>query len=181
MCTKIKYSFLKETDLYTFFNLREVKVEEYLANPNHKLYTLKTGGFQNHIDMEIDVLEDDILKAVLYLDREWIGNEKNINPFGKDLMKSFLVTLIPPEVNKEFKIFLVESIWNLKGDEDIVICMDKVMKSWENCDITVKKYLDVYRGIKRKTSLEIEDFYLKMENLIHDQKQRLITTLKWTN
>jgi len=183
MCQKISYSEFKGTDFFNFFNLKEVNT---IIDGNKRNLTgiyLKPGGFQEHVDIQLKILHEEILNAVLILDREWIGNEKSINPFGKDIAKSFLAALIPDALNQEFKILLVQSLWNLKGDEDRIMCIDEVIKNWEDASPDVKVFLEVYRNKKDRAVKNFENLTIMMENKKDPftKKNRLYIRLNWSN
>ena len=164
MCQRISYSKLKETDFYTFFNLSEINIS-YQEIPWHsKIILLKPGGFQPFIDISFHTSNDQIFKASLSLDRNWIGDEKSINPFAKDITKSFLMALLPEELNQEFKIMLVQGIWNTKGNQDRVLCIDEVIHSWESSNQDIKKYINVFKGIDVQHETNFEYLRIKMIN-----------------
>ncbi len=161
---------LMETDFYTFFNLYEI----HPVNPLPSFLVFKTGGFQEYITIEIHIDEQkNINGAILILDRDWIGNANSINPFGKDIAKSFIATFIPQPVQGEFRETLLTSLWNMKGTEDTIICIDKVVKIWEDSDIEVKDFLDVYRDIKIEARKVIDGHELIMKN-VNEAKKKLL-------
>lgn len=88
----VNYDELKGSDFYQFFNIKEQKIT------NEGKYTrieVKTGGFREYIDIIFYLNENrEIEKGILLLDRNWIGNEQSINPFGKDIAKSFILAVI---------------------------------------------------------------------------------------
>ncbi|MBN1799953.1 MAG: hypothetical protein JW891_00510 [Candidatus Lokiarchaeota archaeon] len=171
----MKYEALKNTDFFSFFNFQESE----FFNLSFKGICLKPGGFQEYIDLILCLdNEEEIVQAFLYLDREWIGNEASINPFGKDISKSFIDALYPKDLNDEFKPSLITSLWNLKGTKDTIICLDKVIQAWENSDSQVKAFLDAYRGSLKEVSKKNNDnVEIRMKNLIENGKNRLLITI----
>ena len=173
MCQRISYSKLKETDFYTFFNLSENNIS-YQEIPWHsKIIFLKPGGFQQFIDISFHLLNDQILKASLSLDRNWIGDEKSINPFAKDITKSFLMALLPNEPNPEFKIMIVQGIWNTKGSQDRILCIDEVIHSWESSNPEIKKFINVFQGIDVQHESNFEYLSLEMINEFDKNKNSI--------
>ncbi|MFX1276905.1 MAG: hypothetical protein ACFFBP_21055 [Promethearchaeota archaeon] len=135
---------------------------------------LKPGGFQDHIDIEIYIDEHEVInEAILMLDREWIGNFESLNPFGKDIAKSFIDAFLPEIPNDEFRDSLITSLWNMKGAQDVVICIDKVVKRWEEYNLEVRDFLDVYRDMKNEARKVIDDYEIIMGNVKIDNKKLL--------
>ena len=177
MSGNLKYSELKNTDFFNFFNLKEganIEISE-----NSRKISFKPGGFQEFIDISIEIKNDIVNKSYLILDQNWIGNSDTINPFGKDITKSFIATFISPEIKSEFRDSLITSLWNLKGSKDVVICMDKVVKAWEESDIEVKKFLDVYRGFETMARKIMNNIEIMMENIKENNKIRLEITISY--
>lgn len=161
MLSGITYTRLRETDFYSFFNLREIK-REYHENEIISIF-LKPGGFQEFIDIFVQIRRDVIIKAILELDRKWIGDITRLNTFAQDITKSFIGALISDEVG-DFKLLLVQGIWNLKGTQDRIICLDEVVRNWESVNPQIKKILDVYRGIKLSYEISFEKVILSIFN-----------------
>ncbi len=173
MCQRISYSKLKETDFYTFFNLSESNIS-YQEIPRHsKIILLKPGGFQKFIDISFHISNEQICKASLSLDRNWIGDEKSINPFAKDITKSFLMALLPEELDQEFKLMLIQGIWNTKGSQDRILCIDEVIHSWESSNPEVKRFINVFKGIDIQHEINFEWLKLKMINEFDKNKNSI--------
>ena len=161
---------LEKTDFYTFFNLHEIKTAK--SSPNCIIF--KPGGFQEYITIHIIIDEQkNIHGAHLILDREWVGNFETINPFGKDIAKSFIGTFISSKVNSEFRDSLITSLWNMKGTKDVIICIDKVVKGWEYSNIEIKDFLDVYRNSKKEAKKILDGYELIMINIQDGDKKIL--------
>ena len=161
---------LEKTDFYTFFNLREIKPTKSSSDS----IIFKPGGFQEYITIEINIDgQKSIYGAHLFLDREWVGNSESINPFGKDIVKSFIGTFILSKVNHEFRDSLITSLWNMKGTKDTIICIDKVVKGWEDSNIEIKDFLDVYRNLKKETKKTLAGYELIISNVQVDDKKFL--------
>ncbi|MHA1723238.1 MAG: hypothetical protein ACTSXH_00135 [Promethearchaeota archaeon] len=169
---------LKNTDFYSFFNLNEITQENA---PNGRIIKhVKPGGFQEYINLRFWIKEGIIIKAELELDRAWIGNGSHFNLFANDITKSFLGALLPDEL-QEFKIILIQNIWNLRGTEDIIICLDEVLRNWEDAHPKIKNFIDVYRGMKENNEETFENLTLTMMNQVNekDGKNLFFTTIKW--
>ena len=180
MDQQILYSQFKETDFFSFFNLSEIQLNRVGTTGELIKIDLKPGGFQEYIDIILITFNSFILNAVLCLDREWIGNEETINPLSKDITKSFIATLFAEALNQEFKIFLVQSIWNMKGTKERVVCIDEAVHNWEDAIPEVKQFLEVFRGTQERAFQSFGTFSISMRNKIDNNKKlRFFITLDW--
>jgi hypothetical protein len=167
----IDYKKLKESDLFAFFNFSEIgrrKGEKGLA-----MVSFKPGGFQEFIDiaMQMDVAGS-IFSAVLLMDRKWIGNEKTINPFGKDLAKSFIQQMTP-EVDREEIESIVFILWDMIGREDQVIGIRPVDTSYSQGEQGVASVVDVYKGLKKTFTYQMSESIMRIENVVDGGRERL--------
>ncbi len=168
----MKYSNFKNSEFYTFFNISETLSEKFSADLTK--ISLKTGGFQEHIDLYIyRDNNDEIRKVQLYLNRDWIGNTNSINPFGTDIAKSFIDLFLPKEYDPKFKKHLVHYLFNLRGDHQVVIPLHKAFQGFEESSPEIQPFLDVYRNTKKTARKTFKDFVLNMENLIKNDKNLL--------
>ncbi len=178
MAPKISYPQFINSDFYSFFNLEEIDRK----GGEHGVisYYYKPGGFQEYIDLNFIMKNNDILQGILKIDRIWLGDINHLNMFAKDITKSFLELLIPNDL-KEFKLLLIQNIWNMKGNEDRVICWDEVVKCWEDYSPEVKTFLDVYRGISNFSQKVFEDATILMENQPNKEENKIyfITSVYW--
>jgi len=169
----MKYSDFQQSEFYKFFNLMEqssIKVDK-----DQKKFYFKTGGFQEHIDIYLYVNNDNlIIQSELYLDRKWIGNTKSINPFGSDISKSFIDLFLPKDHDKEFKKHLIHYLFNLRGDEQVVIPLHRAFIDFEESVPEIVPFLDVYRNNKNKMNKTTQNYNLIMENITQNQKDRLL-------
>jgi len=177
MSQLISYSKLRLSEFFTFFNLNEIDSER--SSPNIKI--LKPGGFQEYINIEFHLNErGDVVMAILLLDRQWIGNVETINPFGKDIAKSFIDAVVPP-VEKEGEdnivILLVHFLFNMVGTKDKIIPCTQPLYNFENSSRKVKCFLDVYRGLKNSFEIPLKTSTLIIKNIIQKNKSRII--IKW--
>lgn len=173
MLQGISYSKLKKTDFFIFFNLSEIQIFNLNTSQYSKKILLKPGGFQDFIDICFHISNDRIILASLSLDRNWIGNVRSINPFAKDITKSFLMTLLSKQVNEEFKIMLVQGIWNMKGSEDHIYCIDKVIHNWESSNLEVKKFINVFQGVDDQFKKDFGSVSLTMINDFYSSKNSI--------
>ncbi|MFX1410437.1 MAG: hypothetical protein ACFFA6_08790 [Promethearchaeota archaeon] len=171
------YSKLTKSEFFTFFNLYEINNEK--TTPTLK--TLKPGGFQEYIDIEFHINEKgEVIMAILFLDREWIGNVEIINPFGKDIAKSFIDAVVPikeKEGEDNIIVLLIHFLFNMVGTKDKIIPCTEPLYNFENSSPEVKSFLDVYRNLRPSYELHLEGSILKIENLIQKNKSRLM--IKW--
>jgi hypothetical protein len=174
----MKYSNFKNSEFFDFFNIRETLSAKFSSNLTKT--TLKTGGFQEHIDLYIyRDNNDEIKKAQLYLNRDWVGNANSINPFGTDITKSFIDLLLSKEYDPKFKKHFVHYIFNLRGDHQVFIPLHKAFQGFEESSPEIQPFLDVYRNIKKTTRKILKDLILKMENLVKNDKKLLLIEISW--
>ncbi len=164
----MEYSRLKETELFSFFHFTEIGRRPQ-SSGMMEIY-LKPGGFQEFIDvaMKVDRAEG-VHEGVLILDRDWIGGPMTVNPFGKDLAKSFVEAVIHPD-DKEKASAIVSTIWNLSGSKDDVHYIhEKSEKQAEQLETLTS----VYYGTEKCFSLELKKSKLLVENVEDVGRSRL--------
>jgi hypothetical protein len=164
----MEYSKLKETELFSFFHFTETgrKPQSMGMMEIH----LKPGGFQEFIDvaMKVDRAEG-VHEGILLLDRDWIGGPMTVNPFGKDLAKSFVEAIIPAE-DKEKASSVVSTIWSLSGSKDEVNYLSEKEKHHEE---QYEQLANVYYGTEKCFSLELMKSKLVVENVVDVGRSRL--------
>ncbi len=85
---------LQHSELWSWFGVHEVS--RALLPAGGVRIALKPGGFQEHIDLEVELSERETVRlATLTLDRTWIGEDGHVSPFASDITKSFLFTCAP--------------------------------------------------------------------------------------
>lgn len=177
MSQLISYSKLKNSEFFSFFNLSEIESER--SSPTIKI--IKPGGFQDYIDIEYHLnKQGEIIMALLLLDREWIGNVEKINPFGKDIAKSFIDSIVPPkekEGDDNIVVLLVHFLFNMIGTKDQIIPCTEPLYNFENSSPQVKSFLDVYRNLKNSFEIPLKNSKLKIKNIIQKEKKRIM--IKW--
>jgi len=172
------YSNFKKSEFYNFFFISKISSKK--IGVDLIKISLKTGGFQEHIDLYIYIDNNDVIKkAELYLNRDWVGNIESINPFGTDITKSFIDLFLPKEYDPIFKKHLVHYLFNLRGDHQVVIPLHKAFQEFEESSPEIQPFLDVYRNTKKKASKPLKDIVLNMENLITNDKKLLFIEIKW--
>jgi hypothetical protein len=167
--SSIRYSDLKKSDFFQFFNLTEVAINK--TDLSKKFIKLKPGGFQEHIDIEFQLDGDYIIGAKILLDRVWMGNHESINPFGTDIAKSFIVAFTPPR-EKESIRSLVFFLMNLKGDKDILIPCQKPYQYFEKSEPEIVPFLDVYRNQRELSIFPLKDTIFLIKNILQENKPR---------
>lgn len=92
----ITYDELKNSDFWSFFNITETG--SLLQSNNDTLITLRPGG--SYYETELMIILNQkmrLVKGELNVKRSWIvGPPYGLNPFGLDIIRSFIVALIPP-------------------------------------------------------------------------------------
>ena len=114
------------------------------------------------------------------MDREWIGDDKSINLFSKDISKSFIDAVTSSEEkkneNNQVKL-LTHYLFNLKGSRDIIIPLDKLLQDFEESSPKVKAVLDVYRNLNRSVEFSLEYSKFFFENIVQNGRPRLL--IEW--
>jgi len=164
----MEYSRLKETELFSFFHFTEIGRRPQSSGMMEIL--LKPGGFQEFIDVAMRVdRSEGVHEGVLLLDRDWIGGPMTINPFGKDLAKSFVEAVIHPE-DKEKASSVVSSIWDASGSMDEVLYLHG---KGEKREEQYQKLTSVYYGTEKSFSLELIKSKILVENVEDVGRSRL--------
>lgn len=93
----LTYDEFRSSDFWSFFHLSEVEQKP----PDEKgrvLITLKTGGFQSEIDLNVTVnAKKRLVEGQLSVKRGWaIGPPYGLNPLAVDIVRSFIAALVPP-------------------------------------------------------------------------------------
>jgi hypothetical protein len=170
------YSGLRRSELFTFFRLSEHSRTGPSETGIVKVF-LKPGGFQESIDVQ--VLVDNIglvREASLLMDRRWVGDMANVNPFAKDISKTFISVFIPAE-DADLVKDIIHAIWNLKGTNDKVYYVSPSSEEEEFYDYQVLKAQRAYLGEERKFEMVMPSSELVIENYHADGKDRLRLTI----
>ncbi|THA23364.1 hypothetical protein [Streptomyces sp. A1547] len=101
--TRIPYPNLSATEFFGFFNIHETERAETTVR-------LKTGGFQEHVDLTLELdARGRVSEATLLLRREWIAD---LNPFALDIAKSFLFDFVPV-ADREQVAPIADLLWRM--------------------------------------------------------------------
>ncbi|MBN2229671.1 MAG: hypothetical protein JW779_08740 [Candidatus Thorarchaeota archaeon] len=169
----ITYTNIRYTDFYSFFNVSEVSREK--KPDGSSLVRSKPGGFQEFIDIEFMIDRDDYLKeAILWLDRQWIGDENNLNVFAKDIAKSFIHDTIGTGLQDQIEP-IVQMLFNVKGGEDHVITLNgDGPPSVDEVGIPeLRQVILTFAGLESSWSLNLYEAQIHMENVQIDERYRL--------
>lgn len=105
-----------------FFNITES--ERIAQDDGSTVVRFEPGSFQESIDVVLWLDSDGtVFKAALHATREWVGDEKKLNPFAKDLIKSFISQMICPQA-REAVGPLVKTLWEAQGSVDRVMTVE---------------------------------------------------------
>ena len=164
----MEYYKLKESELFSFFHFTETGRRPQSRGMTEIL--LKPGGFQEFIDVSMKVDQrEGVYEGVLLLDREWIGGPMTVNPFGKDLAKSFVEAVTHPE-DKDEACAMVTTIWNVSGSRDQTIYLHEKNEKFEE---QIEKLTNVYLGTEQCYTLELERCKIVIENIEDVGRPRL--------
>ncbi|MEU9287679.1 hypothetical protein AB0D57_23965 [Streptomyces sp. NPDC048275] len=107
--TRVPYADLQNSDFFSFFHVHETAGGRTTEADGTKV-RLKTGGFQEHVDLTLDLdSRGRVSHAALWLRREWMAD---LNPFATDIAKSFLAGFVT-EQSRERVAPIVDLLWNL--------------------------------------------------------------------
>lgn len=96
------YAELQKSEFFSFFNIQEVASRPLGTSTE---ISLKTGGFQEHVDLTVWTnVNQRVSEATLQLRESWvIGPPMGVNPFAVDIARSFLLALAPPQNRGEIQ------------------------------------------------------------------------------
>jgi hypothetical protein len=161
----VSYGTLKKSDFYTFFGVHEVSSTKDALG--RTLKRLKTGGFQDSIDLELTLDDSENVKlARLSLARAWVGNDRTLSPFATDIIASFLEEFCPPADSEQAALF-VQAVRATHGSNYEVIELNKNGPAPGIAPPDVNDFLDVLRGSKTEFASEMEQSRLQATNLAH--------------
>ncbi len=162
-----KYSDFQGSEFVSFFGLQE---SERISNEFTRVI-LEPGGFKEQVYLELKLDDQDNIKlGILELERAWVGNELTINPFAKDICKSFLNELGFPENNIIKDI--IEGLWDLHGTNDEIIYIHPP-KPFKERKPETQEALKVYLGIKPHFELSFPQLKIRFDNVKSDSKDIL--------
>lgn len=168
----------KNSDFWSFFNLREIDTQRL---ENSEKISLKTGGFQSYIDLNIIVNSNGrIIEGELKVNRNWIeGKEKRVveeppilNPFALDIVRSFIITLTPP-LDRPQTVDLIQTLDKARNSEEALKFIDTQPPQ------TIPNIaFFVYLGLVESVNVKLEFCKITMTNTVSDNEQYLQVTAK---
>ncbi|MBD3191839.1 MAG: hypothetical protein GF308_14425 [Candidatus Heimdallarchaeota archaeon] len=175
MATQVLYSAIQQSEFFDFFNCHEIN--SITLSSSLVVKKVKPGGFQEYIDLEFHLKGDEIEKAQLILDRSWIGDQKHVNPFAKDITKSFIATIVPSN-EKHLVESLVEHLFRLKGYKDIVYYIHQ-KEPLPSPSSEILQVVDVFLGNKPSTKFLLARSYFQIENQVQNEESYF--SISWLN
>lgn len=167
----MSYEDLRKTDLFSFFNFSE-SGRRPMSGGMQEIH-LKPGGFPEFIDVKMKVdRSQTVHEGVLYLDRDFIGGPMTVNPFGKDLAKSFIAAVTPP-ADREKADSVVSTIWKIQGSSDKVIPLQPKSPEELVSESRIEQLENVYLGIEDKFEMTFKESCIKIENVVDVGRMRL--------
>ncbi|NWF97093.1 MAG: hypothetical protein HXY34_13205 [Candidatus Thorarchaeota archaeon] len=152
---------LRKCDLFTFFRLSEtgrIKEKDGVTR-----VTCEPGGFQKNIDIEFSVGKGEVIQeATIFLERAWIGNENTVNPFGKDIARSFLADVLPQR-DRELLAKFLAALWQLRGKSDQVISIRSPPPPVTDPDAL--RGISVYLGKESRHEYHLAETAVILENI----------------
>ena len=113
--------FLK-SEFARFFNITES--ERTVQEDGATVVRFEPGAKQESIDLVLWVDSDGkVYKAALHTARDWVGDEKQLNLFAKDLIKSFIAEMVCASGFEASKA-LVKALWDAQGSVDKVVTVN---------------------------------------------------------
>jgi len=167
----MSYEELRKTELFSFFHFSETG-RKAMIDGMQEIH-LKPGGFQEFIDVKMKIDRSErVHQGVLYLDRDWIGSPMTVSPFGKDLAKSFIAAVTPPDDRKKADN-IVSTIWNIQGSSDRVVAIQPQSSMDQLAEPVIEELQHVYLGIEDKFEVKLEKSCIKIENVTDVGRKRL--------
>jgi len=168
----IHFDELKDTDFFSFFNLGAH--EEHPLKDGSVLRRFKPGKFKEFVDIGFTTDPSrEILKATLFIDRAWLGDEKHISPFAKDIAKSFITDMVPRADQGRVKE-LVLRLWHLRGKGDRVRSVGPPPPELRRpLSSNARETLEVFLGWRPVFELSMDSSRLVIGNLKEKGKELL--------
>ncbi len=167
----ILFSDLHQTDFWNFFNIKIINTQE---NEDGFLYGLKTGGFQSEIDLAIKTnLAGALRDCNLYINRNWLlGPPYGINPFGLDIIRSFIgATLSPSDITR------IENILKLFEIGKVQAYLQMFREQKDEGSI-YSEIMKVYFGLLENYHLPFDYSDILFKNIVSENTERLMINTK---
>lgn len=171
----IKYSELKKSEFWSFFGITEQESVE--MEPGKLKKIIKPGGFQEFVDIEFHVNKnDEVVKAVLKLDRSWVGDDKHLNPFAQDISKSF-IDVLTNSADKANMQNLIDIMFKVHGSQDHVISLYSEIKI-DKLKKEIKDVIDTMLGLKESSYIQLSGGTFKFNNIKENENAKFIITFE---
>ena len=168
----VKYSDLKTSDFWNFFGIKEIESKK--INDKYSKKLIKPGAFQEYIDIEFNLNNlEEIERALLKLNRVWIGNYKNINPFANDIIKSFIYELTPEKYKSGIKK-ISQILFKIHGVDDEIIYLQKDENNDLNIESSTQNIINVVVGLKEYFIYRLNNFGFIFQNKIENNESFLL-------
>ncbi len=159
----------KNSDFWSFFNLREINTQPL---ENNKKISLKTGGFQSEIDLYIIVnSEGRITEGELKVKRKWMVGQP---PFALDIVRSFINALTPPLDHPQI-VDLIQMLDKTSNHEELE---NFIAKGPPTSPTIAHIALFVYLGIIDRVSAKAEFSNIIMANTASSNEKYLQILVK---
>ncbi|MHA1902586.1 MAG: hypothetical protein ACXADL_02680 [Candidatus Thorarchaeota archaeon] len=134
---------------------------------------ISPGSFEEYIDIELSIdKKKNVHRALLLLDRDWIGDRSTLNPFAKDLVKSFISGMVP-EKDKEKATAISSAIMDSWGEDNAVLTIGHDIDPDDKSRVEVREALIVFLGESQLYSLQMVGSDIIMDNIDEGKKKRL--------
>ncbi len=142
------------------------------------LVKLEPGGYKEHIDIELTIDSAmDVVAAELRINRAWLGDAGSINPFAKDMVKSFVDQMACDADDADIKR-IVEQIWQSKGSKDNVVKLESEEKKEADAMAAgPTPEFEVFMGTKEKSDRALPGCTLAFENVVGGDSTWLVVKL----
>ncbi len=168
-CKKITRQFaaLQETDFWQFFNIAVTGAEDIYSG---KIYFLKTGGFQQEIDLSVTVnTAGDIIESNLLISRSWlIGPPYGTNPFAMDIVRSFINVMLSPADQQQVQPLL--GVFDFGRAQEY---LTSIIAKKDNNPLYTKMFM-VYTGVEEVHFVPFVYSSLLFKNEQHESGKRML-------
>lgn len=166
------YDEFTTSDFWRFFHLTEVDRKKQ-SDGNHTIITLRTGGFQSNIDLNVTINQKNrLVGGLLSTKRSWVlGPPYGLNPFALDIVRSFIATLIPPADQDRASelVNMFHQVTNPAYAEQLI------NTGTENS--MLQRALLTYLGLSPSFETPFQYSNISMKNLAHDGEDWLQTQI----
>lgn len=178
---RLSLSQLRTSDFYSFFNIRETAVD---GSPDRRSFKLKTGGFQEFIDIEVLVDQNEkVHRALLTVARQWITQMGANNSLVVDIVKSFIDAMIPEQIDlsqlgivddptirnpdRRLVDFLVKAFWDLPDSQNTAANF----KRSDEISLIAFKFLLTFVGKENDATVSMLFSKLSAQNVTRENRE----------